>query len=211
MRCRLPFHSAFAGKASRRSSTRAEALLTSTLVLLRNVAKAHHWFEMLKQGQSFAEIAQQEKLSARRIQQLMDHAFLAPDITRSIIAGKQAHWSDHRVPSAIRNSGRLGGTASVVRNAERLDASKANISTPRLLASQWQTETGRLFGAILGLISRLCRDHVPLTAGNDGRIPSSKCQGRFACSGWLGKLDSNQHLQSEPVSVLENLVPSERL
>ncbi len=34
-------------------------------VLLRNVAKAHRWFEMLKQGQSFAEIAEQEKLSAR--------------------------------------------------------------------------------------------------------------------------------------------------
>ena len=58
-------------------------------VLLRNVAKAHRWFEMLKQGHSFAEIAEQEQLSARRIQQLMDHAFLAPDITRSIIAGKQ--------------------------------------------------------------------------------------------------------------------------
>jgi hypothetical protein len=41
-------------------------------VLLRNVAKAHRWFEMLKQGQSFAEIARQENLSARRIQQLMD-------------------------------------------------------------------------------------------------------------------------------------------
>ena len=58
-------------------------------VLLPNVAKAHRWFEMLKQGQSFAEIAEQEKLSARRVQQLMAHAFLAPDITRSIIAGKQ--------------------------------------------------------------------------------------------------------------------------
>ncbi len=58
-------------------------------VLLRNVAKAHRWFEKLKQGLSFAEIAEQEKLSVRRIQQLMDHAFLTPDITRSIIAGKQ--------------------------------------------------------------------------------------------------------------------------
>jgi site-specific DNA recombinase len=61
------------------------------MALLRNVAKAHRWFEMLKQGQSLAEIAEQEKLSVRRIQQLMDHAFLAPDITRSIIAGKQPH------------------------------------------------------------------------------------------------------------------------
>jgi site-specific DNA recombinase len=78
------------------------------MVLLRNVAKAHRWFEMLKQGQSFAEIAEQEKLSARRVQQLMDHAFLAPDITRSIIAGKQPTWTDHRVPPAIRNPGKLG-------------------------------------------------------------------------------------------------------
>ena len=57
--------------------------------LLRNVAKAHHWFEMLSQGRTFAEIAEQEKLSARRVQQLMDHAFLAPDIAKSIIIGKQ--------------------------------------------------------------------------------------------------------------------------
>jgi site-specific DNA recombinase len=58
-------------------------------LLLRNVGKAHRWFEMLKQGHSFAEIAKQEDLSARRIQQLMDHAFLAPDITKAIIVGKQ--------------------------------------------------------------------------------------------------------------------------
>lgn len=59
------------------------------MVLIRNVAKAHKWLEMLKQGQSFAEIAEEEKLSVRRVQQLMEHAFLAPDITRSLIAGKQ--------------------------------------------------------------------------------------------------------------------------
>ena len=85
--------------------------------LLHNVAKAHHWFEMLKQGQSFPEIADQEKLSARRVQQLMDHAFLAPDIVRSIIAGKQpsalstdylqrseipASWADQRKLIASR-------------------------------------------------------------------------------------------------------------
>ncbi len=79
--------------------------------LLHNVAKAHRWFEQLKQGQSFAEIADQEKLSARRVQQLMDHAFLAPDIAKSIITGKQppalttdhlqrsdvpANWADQR-------------------------------------------------------------------------------------------------------------------
>jgi len=65
--------------------------------LLHNVAKAHQWFELLKQGRSFAEIADQEKLSARRVQQLMDHAFLAPDIAKSIITGKQppALATDH--------------------------------------------------------------------------------------------------------------------
>ncbi len=46
---------------------------------------------MLRLGQSFGEIAVHAKVSARRVQQLMDHAFLAPDITRSIIAGKQSH------------------------------------------------------------------------------------------------------------------------
>ena len=71
--------------------------------LLRNVAKAHQWFEQLKQGQSFAEIADQEKLSARRVQQLMDHAFLAPDTVRSIILEKQPSelTTDHLQRSKI--------------------------------------------------------------------------------------------------------------
>lgn len=49
-----------------------------------------------------------------------------------------------------------------------------------------------MFGAIFGSISGLCRDHIPLTAGNVALIARPKCQGRFAYSGWLGNLDSNQ-------------------
>lgn len=57
--------------------------------LIRNIAKAHHYFDALKQGQTFEEIAASENLSKRRILQVIDLAFLAPDIVRSIIQGDQ--------------------------------------------------------------------------------------------------------------------------
>ncbi|WP_370321951.1 recombinase family protein [Oricola sp.] len=58
-------------------------------VLIRNVAKAQQYYDALKQGQTFEEIAASENLSKRRILQVIDLAFLAPDIVRSIIQGDQ--------------------------------------------------------------------------------------------------------------------------
>ena len=58
-------------------------------VLIRNIAKAHQYFDALKQGQTFEEIAASENLSKRRILQVIDLAFLAPDIVRSIMQGDQ--------------------------------------------------------------------------------------------------------------------------
>ena len=43
----------------------------------------------IKQGQTFEEIAATENLSKRRILQVIDLAFLAPDIVRSIMQGDQ--------------------------------------------------------------------------------------------------------------------------
>ncbi|SLN13484.1 DNA-invertase hin [Roseivivax jejudonensis] len=57
--------------------------------LIRNIAKAHAWFERIKAGETFAEIAATEGTSKRRIQQLIDLAFLAPDIVRDVLAGTQ--------------------------------------------------------------------------------------------------------------------------
>jgi len=57
--------------------------------LIRNIAKAHMWFDMIKAGQSFDQIAEAEQTSKRRIQQMIDLAFLAPDIIRDVLDGKQ--------------------------------------------------------------------------------------------------------------------------
>lgn len=57
--------------------------------LIRNIAKAHQYFDGIKQGQTFEQIAAEENLSKKRIHQLIDLAFLAPDIVRSILQGDQ--------------------------------------------------------------------------------------------------------------------------
>jgi len=57
--------------------------------LLRNIAKAHHWFAQIRTGKTFADIANLEGVSKRRIQQMIDLAFLAPDIVRDVLEGKQ--------------------------------------------------------------------------------------------------------------------------
>lgn len=73
--------------------------------LIRNVAKAHAWFVQLKAGKTVAELAQASDTSPRRIQQIMELAFLAPDIVRDVLEGKQplgftSKWcSRHNLPS----------------------------------------------------------------------------------------------------------------
>jgi site-specific DNA recombinase len=43
----------------------------------------------IKAGHSFDEIAEAEGTSRRRIQQMIDLAFLAPDIVRDVLDGRQ--------------------------------------------------------------------------------------------------------------------------
>ena len=57
--------------------------------LIANVARGHAWLEQIKAGKTIAEIAEAEGNTSRRVQQTLDFAFLAPDITRDILAGKQ--------------------------------------------------------------------------------------------------------------------------
>ena len=57
--------------------------------LIRNIALAHHWLERIKAGESFGDIARTDSISKRRIQHMIDLAFLAPDIIRDVLAGKQ--------------------------------------------------------------------------------------------------------------------------
>ena len=73
--------------------------------LIRNIAKANVWFEHLKAGKSSAELAKDNDTSPRRIQQIIELAFLAPDIVRDVLEGKQplgftSKWhSRHSLPS----------------------------------------------------------------------------------------------------------------
>jgi site-specific DNA recombinase len=84
--------------------------------LIRNLARAHGWFEHLKTGKTFAEIAQTENTSPRRVQQMIELAFLAPDIVRDILDGKQplcftTEWcSRHSLPSDWRDQRQLLAT-----------------------------------------------------------------------------------------------------
>jgi hypothetical protein len=57
--------------------------------LIRSIAKAHQYYDAIRRGASFEEIAASEKLSKRRILQVVDLAFLAPDIVRSVLRGDQ--------------------------------------------------------------------------------------------------------------------------
>jgi DNA invertase Pin-like site-specific DNA recombinase len=57
--------------------------------LIRNIAKAHTWFERIKAGETFTEIAAAESMHKNRIQQMIGLAFLAPDIVRDVLNGKQ--------------------------------------------------------------------------------------------------------------------------
>ncbi len=58
-------------------------------ILVENIALANQWYRQLKDGQSYGAIAAQAGTSKRRVQQLIDLAFLAPDIVRDIVNGTQ--------------------------------------------------------------------------------------------------------------------------
>jgi site-specific DNA recombinase len=72
---------------------------------IRNIARAHVWFEAIKAGQTFDEIAAAAGTSKRRVQDMVGLAFLAPDIVRDVLEGRQpsgftSDWCKaHELPS----------------------------------------------------------------------------------------------------------------
>ena len=58
-------------------------------VLIRNIAKAHHWLGMIRAGHGFDDIAKTDATSKRRVQQVTEWALLAPDIVQLILDGRQ--------------------------------------------------------------------------------------------------------------------------
>ncbi|MBX3489984.1 recombinase family protein [Parvibaculum sp.] len=55
--------------------------------LLRTIARAHAWFDDLKSGLSYKEIAMRDAIDERLVARTVRLAFLAPDITKAILAG----------------------------------------------------------------------------------------------------------------------------
>jgi hypothetical protein len=57
--------------------------------LFRNIARAHRYFDKVLAGQTFGEIAEGEGVSKHRVQQLIELAFLSPDVIRDAFDGCQ--------------------------------------------------------------------------------------------------------------------------
>nr|WP_256471795.1 recombinase family protein [Oceanicola sp. 502str15] len=57
--------------------------------LIRNIARALSWFERVRAGETFGDIAKSSDTSKRRIQQMIGLALLAPDIIRMVMDGDQ--------------------------------------------------------------------------------------------------------------------------
>ncbi|NEK25148.1 recombinase family protein [Sulfitobacter sp. JBTF-M27] len=84
---RSPFQQRKRGVETRLIIGDAPAEIDATL--LCNVARAHRYFDLVRSGKTFAEISETEGVSKRRVQQLIELAFLAPDIIRAIREGRQ--------------------------------------------------------------------------------------------------------------------------
>lgn len=78
----------------RRRGVEARLVLATTAAaldrtLLKAVALGWAWFEEIKAGATMQTIADREGVTQRRIADLVDLAFLAPEIVRSIVEGRQ--------------------------------------------------------------------------------------------------------------------------
>ncbi|NEK25179.1 recombinase family protein [Sulfitobacter sp. JBTF-M27] len=71
--------------------------------LVQNVVNAQKWMSMILGGKTFAEIANAEGTSKRRIQDVVDLAMLSPDVLDAIAAGEQPDGltSDYLIKSGV--------------------------------------------------------------------------------------------------------------
>jgi len=71
--------------------------------LVQNIVKAQRWMVMIIDGKTFAEIAQAEGTSKRRVQDVIDLALLAPDLLDAIAVGEQSDGltSDYLIKSGV--------------------------------------------------------------------------------------------------------------
>ncbi len=57
--------------------------------LIKNIARAHDWYQQIKAGKTLSEIATASNTSNHRVQQMIELAFLAPNIVNDVLDGKQ--------------------------------------------------------------------------------------------------------------------------
>ena len=57
--------------------------------LLRNIANALSWLDRIKAGKTYEEIATEDAIPKARVRKAIRYAFLAPDIVRTIVDGRQ--------------------------------------------------------------------------------------------------------------------------
>ncbi|MDF1668806.1 MAG: recombinase family protein, partial [Roseovarius sp.] len=58
-------------------------------VLIRNIAMAHCWYQQIKDGKTISEIAAASGTSNQRVQQMIELAFLAPNVVKDVLNGQQ--------------------------------------------------------------------------------------------------------------------------
>lgn len=57
--------------------------------LIKNIAKAHVWYQQIKEGKTLSQIAKAAGTSNHRVQQMIELAFLAPNVVKNVLDGKQ--------------------------------------------------------------------------------------------------------------------------
>ena len=81
--------SACVDAASRPSSFWATPTKSVDRTLLRNIANALSWLDRIKAGKTYEEIATEDAIPTDRVRKAIRYAFLAPDIVRAIVEGRQ--------------------------------------------------------------------------------------------------------------------------
>lgn len=116
--------------------------------LVRNIARAHRYFDLVRSGETFGEIAETEGDSKRRIQQLIELAFLALDVIRAAREGIIERTQAGLKAAATR--GRKGGRKPVV-TPKKLEQARAHISdglTVREAAARLKISKTSLYNAL---------------------------------------------------------------
>ena len=80
--------------------------------VVQDMVKPHSWMAIIM-PKALTEIAQAEGISKRRVQDLVDHAMLAPDILDAIAGGEQPDGD-------VRHSHQVGCTRRLVRTARKV-------------------------------------------------------------------------------------------